>query len=62
MDSDKAPQTAWWQKEFLNEKNAALVAKYAKLCPMEKTVAQIDDPEQAYCAIKQKLASLMAKK
>ena len=28
----KAPQTAWWQKEFLNEKNAALVAKYAKLC------------------------------
>lgn len=28
----QAPQTAWWQKEFLNEKNAALVAKYAKLC------------------------------
>lgn len=28
----QAPQTEWWQKEFLNEKNAALVAKYAKLC------------------------------
>ncbi len=32
------------------------------ICPMEKTVAQIDDPKQAYVAIKQKLASLMAKK
>ena len=32
------------------------------VCPMEKTVVQIDDPEQAYCAIKQKLASLTAKK
>ena len=26
------PQTSWWRKEFLNEKNAALVSKYAKLC------------------------------
>ena len=48
--------------EFTTLADKIMNRENTDVCPMEKTVAQIDDPEQAYCAIKQKLASLMAKK
>ena len=48
--------------EFTTLADKIMNRENTDVCPMEKTVAQIDDPEQAYCAIKQKLASPMAKK